>query len=163
MVCVLVLVPVPTCVMSFLARAQNPARTCCIRQACVARRLNEELRGFESEAPCCSKENLLGSRVCCRIVNCELQSDGHGREHCAGALDGGINLTYFVSIAPALASSMNSSCFSERLQSRSGVCRRHCSACLSLFPFPHVLFHFSLVLIIHRGHVAFVNDAFRTA
>ena len=75
----------------------------------VAQSLNEELRGFESEAPCCSKENLLGSRVCCRIVICELQSDGHGREHCAGVLDGGINLTYFVSIAPALAWSMNAS------------------------------------------------------
>ena len=44
---------------------------------------------------------------------CELQSDGHGREHCAGALDERINLTYFVSIALALAWSMNSSCFSE--------------------------------------------------
>ena len=29
----------------------------------------------------------------------ELQSDGHGREHCAGALDERINLTYCVSIA----------------------------------------------------------------
>ena len=44
---------------------------------------------------------------------CELQSDGHGREHCAGALDERINLTYFVSIALVLAWSMNSSIFSE--------------------------------------------------
>ena len=47
---------------------------------------NDELGGFESEAPCCSKENLPGSRVCWRIVNCELQYDGHGREHCAACL-----------------------------------------------------------------------------
>ncbi len=129
----------------------------------LRRALSDELGGFESEAPCCSKENLLGSRVCCRIVICELQSDGHGREHCAGALDEGINLTYLVSIAPALAWSMNSSCFSERLKLRGGVGRRHCSACLSLFPFPHVLLNFSLVLSIQRGHVAFVKEALRTA
>ena len=97
--------------------------------------LNEDMRGFESEAPCCSKENLLGSRVCWRIVMCELHSDGHGREHCAGALDELINLTYFVSIALALAWSMNSSCFLRRLRLRVGVGRSHCSACLSLVPF----------------------------
>ena len=32
------------------------------------------------------RQNLLSSRVCWRIVNCELQSDGHGREHCAACL-----------------------------------------------------------------------------
>ena len=42
---------------------------------------------------------------------CELQSSGHGREHCAVALDECIKLTYFVSISLALAWSINISCF----------------------------------------------------
>ena len=55
---------------------------------------------------------------------CELQSDGHGREHCAGALDERINLTYFVSIAHRA--------FLRRLRLRVGVGRSHCYACFSL-------------------------------
>ncbi len=134
-----------------------------MRQACFGQSMNEEVGSVEVEAPCCAKANLLGRRVCWRIVICELQSDGHGREHCAGALDERVNLTYVVSIAPALAWSMNSSCFSERLRFRGGVGHSHCSACLSLFPYPHVLFHFSIVLSIQRGHVAFVKHALRKA
>ena len=42
---------------------------------------------------------------------CELQSDGLGREHSAGALDDHLNLAYFVSIALAPAWSMNASSF----------------------------------------------------
>ena len=32
------------------------------------------------------RQNLLSSLLCWRIVNCELHSDGHGREHCAACL-----------------------------------------------------------------------------
>jgi hypothetical protein len=57
-----------------------------VHEDSVAQSLNDELGGFESEAPCCSTLNILGCRVCWGIVNCELQSDGHGREHCAACL-----------------------------------------------------------------------------